>query len=65
MSPLKDKPRHAVRLGNISSHTKFRPNIPTFRINSLLKTANLGDPNALHVPYHASQKENLLASLGG
>ena len=65
MALSKNKPRHALCNAKMYFFDKFRQKIPTFGIDSLLKTANAGEPNALHVSYNAPQKGNLLASLGG
>ena len=56
MALSKNKPRHAFRNAKIYFFAKFRQNIPTFRTKIIRKTANGGEPNALHVSYQRPSK---------
>ena len=56
MALSKNKPRHAFGNAKIYFFAKFHQNIPNFRTISCGKTANGGEPNALHVSYQRPSK---------
>ena len=64
MALSKNKPRHDVGNPKIYFFAKFRQNIPTFRTILAGKTANGGEPNALHVSYQRPSKSLSVGSFG-